>query len=1488
MPDDFTGLFDWLKGQVTKLPAPPKLSDIPSPGAAVQGVDESAPVRSIKLAAQALLTHPNEAIATVGKHITPSDSVPPPPHDQDWDDPLLAQFRQNKLGMAPPSDDSTRGRVKNLLNSFVPDGAKKIYDDQVAAGKTQQTDAAGRKIASDDASILMPIAKAGAKAAYDLSPAPHILNVLRGYRTDDNGNQIPLNGLDVIGEGQDAAMAAALFAKAPVHVPSLEEALVGSERANLDPIVAKTKFQGEIDAAVKSRQLNREEAASTAADVERLQKFHGSDEDIAAGSSAIPLDERGKVTAATLPGKFPRVDRLVASGVARAQETSKPLADAFPDATQTIDPRWDAMHKGVLEGMPTDAANNMIKRMWEDNPDTPVPGRASISVHDGESPANFQDRVFSAADEELAKHEANPEATHVIVTHSDVLKLLQARNEAALTSGETPTRISPNHVDVQESGIPGSIYRFARSDQGIPELFDVSKPGAESGGLYLVRHGETAWDPPSQKQAGATIGQGLTPTTMPNSGVPEVPQSMQTIQELRQRLPDYKKDSYLEQLPKVSWLQDRVADWVTAPAALEYMQNYDPSMKAEDPIHQAIGYWHADPQARSEYVSDLSNHYNLSPQEARQLTQGEVEMSAQYAGQANKVFADGINNFRDRMQGQAQASKTVAGAAEANRIIKVVEDYKKKLAMQGAGVWAKSRNILQNVEDLSRSALTATAETTINISKGHGLISLGAGADAMNSSLVSLVTNSGRNIARALIDGKMPDRPIGANFRQDMGDAMGFFNAVAARTPWVADQFADRVHRDPGVYGITPDIYNAIQSDAANGTPIMRTGPSEGEGPRDLMAKYSDVLSPDNGLKRQQQLNEIVNGQTHRSASADLLNASPMTAGRVLSGYVFDADSAIVGHQVSLMAKALEQAHDAYANHPDPQVAGQVGKLKAGWQSGVQGLGDAIKSLPFEAMWGKGGLQENMKAAAGNAFEAAKMGVDFLHVGNRLVNYELSRFQYHMNFTQELNRMGMTEDQALKAMQDDSMQRNDKTGLWEPKPADPRLKEAAARAELNTLKNTLRFEPKAGILGMALGAMRQFSQKAFPLTTVGLVFPRYVANYMTYIASHSPTKLLDLFSQDFRDKVMNVTGNDPEGQAQAVRSLARGMTGLGMTAMGYAMSQGHSIGGYTMGPKPYLLDNGSKDDQGNPKYLRVDTVGPMGFYLYMGHIADALVNQKPVNLNSEEWQDFLTGAKVTDAPLFGLHDTIQNLQSENPDTLATAAFRTPGQWLGRWTRFWKGAQDDAAAVGLNLPDREQRVDLKNYPLTGPTRQNIAPQTVTARVDPFTGELDVEKHPLEALFKSERKPMHPMERWMTEEGMEPYKVSPDVGDGAANNDLRRLTGLFLNDQSASRYIVSQATGVDMPLDRFIPTIEAAFPEKGDSMDQNRQIRQMLLTQVLHTLHSNVKDNFKTMEETKVAAGKPSPYLSQEWIKENSQGLPFAQHDLQKLLHSAGIR
>lgn len=1512
---DLSTLQQWVKDQLfRRAPDPtngnrttgtPKALEPLLPDSKLPDDDAPGLGHSVAALTKTIFTRPDKILSAIGHHTTPSDSPDAPPGGWQAFSPAgpykaPPSYVPTPPGpMSPPTETSTdsSGRIHNLLASLVPDAAKKVYQDQQDKATSPQVDAAGRQVVNHDTNILLPAVMAGAKIAYDLSPAENLLSILRGAKVDPtNGKEVPLTGEEVMGEMTDVAMKSAVLEKAQIKVPTLEELLGGSQRANLDPIVSRTRFQGEINSAIRAKEMNAEESRAITRLSRSQRETHGEDEDIMAGQLNLPLDAKGQAIAEETAKQFPQAHRIVTSDILRAMQTADPLTEKFPEANQEVNPAWNAMAKGMLEGQKTDLANKALLEHSLKTPDEPIPGNSPVTGRIAESWSAFTKRIIGAGNQALDDISRNPEATHVYFTHSDVIKGLQAHAEnfGLLAPGD----IDPQTFSEQTSGRPGSIFRYARDAAGAPKLFDVTSVGAEGPGAYIVRHGKTAWDPPGESEFGS-IGD-----TSP------IPRSLEAIEELRSKLPDYKLDQYLQPLPRISWIQDRVADWVFAPQFVDWMKTYDPANKDTNPFHEAAAQFLASPDYKSHVVADMEDHHGLSPVESRQLVAGEMDNAARYAGQTNKVFSDALKGFTEFLTNKAQQASTVGEAADANKLIKMIGDFRQRLADSNAGRWAKVNNVLNNVENLSRSLLVGSLDTAINIAKSHGLISLTDGADAINSSLISLITNSGKNITDALVNRRMPERPIGATFREDMGDGLSFLNAFTSRIPFIPDVVRGRVHWDPSAYGIDADTYNAIRKDAADGVPVALR--NKGPNDSDLVSKYEKSGLDYNPGMRRQQIYDIVNGKSHRNIVDDLLGANPMGAGRVLGGFMHDIDSHLFGPQVSLLSKSLEQAMNAYKDEP----SGAVAKAKAAWESGTAGLQETIKSLPFEAFWNKGGLKESIKAAGLDAFNGVKMASDFQNIFNRLQMYELSRFQYHMHFVQELNHLGMSEDEALAQMNNTNVQRNKETGSWEPVAADPRLREAAAKAELMTMKNTLRQEPQAGVLGAFMKVLRTTGEKFFPTTPFLLTFPRYVMNYMLFAASHSPTNLLQLFSKDFRDSVSGITTDSAldkvdvmkstygenskqhiqaksqavaadDARVEAVRSLSRGMTGLGLTAVGYAMSQGHKVGGYTMGPKPYLLDNGTKDAQGHPKYLHVDTIGPVNFFLHLGHITDSLVNQKPINLNSDEWQDFISGAKTLDAPLFGLHDTITALSGDNPETKWQAAAKVPGQWLGRWTRFWKGGQDDAAALGINLPDREQHTDQYGQALAGPTLNNINPGALPARVNAFSGKLDIEEHPGQALFKSERRVMFPMEKWMTDLGIDTNTVTPSVHEAVANNELRQLSGLILSNPSLSRQLVQQATGIDMPLDSFVPQIEAALPQVGKNAQVNREKQQQILQEVLKVLHSNIKDIFMDIQNQKRAAGFPTPVLADEWMKQEKV-LPSQRDALKEQLKQLGIR
>ena len=655
---DLNSLQEWVKKQLfNRVPNPTTGQTSPAPQAvqALQEQPDTLPkddtpglLHSLGLLGKSLAAEPHKVLAAVGKATTPSDTpagyippdaknevappsyVPVPPGLQGW----------QGAKQAPPSD---RSRLQNLLLSAVPDAAQKAFSAAQAQAPSPQTDAAGKQVVNHDANILMPLVKAGAAAAYELSPAENILNVLRGAKVDPaTGKEIPLTGPQVMEEMTTVAMKTAPLEASHLKMPNLEEVLGGSHEVNLDPIVKHTKFQGEINSAVRAKELNTAEAAATARQTADARTIHGPQQDITAGSSDVPIDARGEAVADDLPDKFPNAHRIVTSGVLRAQQTAEPLTRRFPDAVQEIDPRLDAMHKALYEGQLTDQANKAILAQAKTHPDAPLPGVSPLTGQPGESWNAFGQRVVSVSKQILDDAARDPEATHVYFTHSDVIKGMAAHAEDfTRLKGPAASPIDPDTFAAQTSGMPGSIFRYARDENGVPKLFDAAG-GAEGPGAFIVRHGETPWDPPSTHAE---------PT---NAQPSNIPRSLEAIEALRQQLPSHIQDQYLQQLPKLSWIQDRVADWVFAPQFVDWMKDYDPANKDTNPFHEAAAQFLASPDAKSHFVEDLQDHYNLSPQQLRSLSGGELDQAAQYAGQVNKTFSDAVKGFQDYTLTQAR------------------------------------------------------------------------------------------------------------------------------------------------------------------------------------------------------------------------------------------------------------------------------------------------------------------------------------------------------------------------------------------------------------------------------------------------------------------------------------------------------------------------------------------------------------------------------------------------------------------------------------------------------------------------------------------------------------------------------------------------------------------------------------------------------------------------------------------------------------------
>ena len=1437
-------------------------------------------VQGLNRMAQGVVSHPIESITAFKRLIPPIDqSLPMGYNPKDFGENPDNTTKQTPMMEAAPLESvhaGLVGRAKDLVRDFIPDVALAAYDEAQRKAASPEKDIAGRTITNNDATYVMPAIQGAVAAAAAISPLSNIANFFTGSKTDPvTGKEKPMTGPEGIENILEGLGKTELLKSAIVHVGKLSDILVGTPKENLDPIVNRTRSQGEIEAAYRIMK-GEADPQKLAKVTSQLRDVHGDGADVASGSSPIPLDDRGQARAAELPTILPKPDKIITSGVLRSIEMAKPMVDAYPNASQQIDSRWDAMHKGVLEGQATPEVNEVVDHNARTAPDQPIPGGGPLSIDPGESWNNFSGRVISAASDALDNWKQNPNEVHTVFTHSDVLKGLAAHAEK-WGDGMPSASIDPDYFEQQEAGKPGSVYRYDTDNLGRPHLWDVSDSPPDAGGLYLIRHGETAWDPPSTQPSGeGNVGE----------ATPPIPPNVQALSDLHERLPQDVRDQFTQPLPAVGWIQDRVAEWAQSGAMGNYLRQAanDPEFAANNPFHNALALWLLDPDARSHALNDLQAQYDMSPEQFRQLQSGMIDTSAKYAGQVNQQFSNAVQTFRDYAELQGRVG-SFDDAIDAQSTINLIDKARKNVAKAASG-WDKTRTAMLQIEDLRRSELVSPFETAINIAKSHGMITLMDGSDAIHASMLNLLKNTPRYISQWVSKGQEITEAAKAgeegleqpNFRRDVGDVLGYFNGIIGRIPWVPDALVGKVHFDPSVYGIDADTYNMIQKDAKNGVPIAGKVSSG----QNLMDAYQDDLHSDPAIRRQQ-LNEIVNGVTHRNVVDTLLNASPLTAGRVLGGYQFDAASHIMGPQAALLSKALEHTFNTYQD-----TTGVMAGLKAAWESGTTDIGKIIKAFPQEALDGKNGMVQNMQNLGVNGFNIAKAGVDFLNTANRLQMYELRRTQFHVHLSQELNNIGMSEDQALAEMRRVAYQTDPETGAITPKPISPQLRNAYAKAELASMKNTLSFEPQGGILGGFLQMQRAIGQKFLPTTPFVLTFPRYMVNYMAYIADHSPTQMMNLFSPDFQEKLGGAQGY---GMSQeAVRQIARGMTGLGMIGAGYYMSQGGTIGGYTMGSKPYKIwDGKSRDADGNPLEKNIDTLGPVQGMLTTGHILDSIINQKPVNLNLDEMSNYLSGVKATDVGIFNVGESLKDFNPEGDiaGEAGKALGRFTGNYLASWIRFIKGFENDETAMGRNLPARLQNTDIRGDNFSGPIQQVINPGSLPARVNAFSGDFDIEQHPGQALFKNEAKPVYPMEDWMNRLNMDTNKITRDTGNAVANNQLRALNGMLLSSDQTNK-IVKEAVGVDKSLPDFIKEADDVFPMKGPDMGMNRQIQQKLAEQIISTLHKTVWDGYKAGEIQKLKMGEPSPVLAEEYAKEKSKGIPFVKEDLLKQLKDAGFR
>ena len=119
-----------------------------------------------------------------------------------------------------------------------------------------------------------------------------------------------------------------------------------------------------------------------------------------------PLDEVGRAQAEAIARMIGRVDDVIASPLARAQETAEYFGKPV-----TLDDRWLELAYGELEGMPASEVSGEVWRQWRDDP--------LFATEGGESFGALDARVRDACNDLVARM---GDRNVVVVSHVSPIK----------------------------------------------------------------------------------------------------------------------------------------------------------------------------------------------------------------------------------------------------------------------------------------------------------------------------------------------------------------------------------------------------------------------------------------------------------------------------------------------------------------------------------------------------------------------------------------------------------------------------------------------------------------------------------------------------------------------------------------------------------------------------------------------------------------------------------------------------------------------------------------------------------------------------------------------------------------------------------------------------------------------------------------------------------------------------------------------------------
>lgn len=190
-------------------------------------------------------------------------------------------------------------------------------------------------------------------------------------------------------------------------------------------------------------------------------------------------------------GKF---HKIVSSSLGRAKDTAAALKATNPDAAVHVSDELHPWRLGGHEGKPVDdVLPDMLDRI-ENRPGEQAPkGRGPLSTKDGESFNDFKDRSINATKAVL--NDIQPGERVAMVKHYRNIRA----DAAWLAAGAKPD----NSIDTKtmmEKGDskPGDMFYVHPGTKSLQKVAVADQPG-----LYLVRHGATAWNEEDKSSSGS-------------------------------------------------------------------------------------------------------------------------------------------------------------------------------------------------------------------------------------------------------------------------------------------------------------------------------------------------------------------------------------------------------------------------------------------------------------------------------------------------------------------------------------------------------------------------------------------------------------------------------------------------------------------------------------------------------------------------------------------------------------------------------------------------------------------------------------------------------------------------------------------------------------------------------------------------------------------------------------------------------------------------